>query len=230
VRQQLFRRADFCGLGVGLRCHQQVARRLNRAVAIEDTRQRFELSYSYELPFGTGRRLLSGNGFLNRFASGWELNAIYTAQIGTPMTLDNVTSTSGNCTSVTDVYGTFNSNSFPDNNGQSAVLSGSRYARLNQWFNTSVFSHPPAFTYPNTGRTITSVRGDEANNLDLGDFKNNSLREGRYNLQLRGEFFNVANHVRFGLPGLAYGNATCGVVSTQWNTPRQIQVAAKFIF
>jgi len=182
------------------------------------------------LPFGAGRRFLSGKGFFNRFVSGWELNGIYTAQIGTPLPLYNVTNTSGNYTSVTDVYGTFNSNSFPNNNGQSPFLTGSRYDRLNQWFNTSVFSQPPPFTFGNTGRTITSVRGDGANNLDLGVFKNNSFREGRYNLQLRGEFFNVANHVRFGLPGLAYGNATFGVVSTQWNTPRQIQVAAKFIF
>ena len=54
--------------------------------------------------------------------------------------------------------------------------------------------------------------------------------DGRFNLQLRGEFFNVANHVRFGFPGLAFGNATFGVVSTQSNVPRQVQVAAKFLF
>ena len=78
---------------------------------------------------------------------------------------------------------------------------------------------------------MTSVRSDGQNNLDLGIFKNNHFgKDGRLNLQLRGEFFNVANHVRFGFPGLAFGNATFGVVSTQYNNPRQAQVAAKFIF
>ena len=30
--------------------------------------------------------------------------------------------------------------------------------------------------------------------------------------------------------GLAFGNATFGVISTQYNNPRQAQVAAKFLF
>ena len=73
--------------------------------------------------------------------------------------------------------------------------------------------------------------GDGQNNLDLGIFKNNHFgKDGHLNLQLRGEFFNVANHVRFGFPGLAFGNATFGVISTKYNNPRQAQVAAKFIF
>ena len=80
-------------------------------------------------------------------------------------------------------------------------------------------------------RTLTAVRGDGVNNLDLAVFKNNRFgKEGKYNLQLRGEFFNVANHIRFGFPGLAFGNATFGVVSSAWNTPRQIQVAMKLVF
>ena len=75
------------------------------------------------------------------------------------------------------------------------------------------------------------MRTDGINNLDFGLFKNNRFgRDSRFNLQLRGEFFNVANHVRFGYPGLAFGNATFGVVSTQQNIPRQVQVALKFLF
>ena len=137
----------------------------------------------------------------------------------------------GNFTQITDVYGTFNSNSFPSNNGQSSKLTGAPGTRLNQWFNTSVFFQPAPYTYGTTGRTVTSMRGDGQNNLDLGIFKNNHFgKDGHFNLQLRGEFFNVASHVRFGFPGLAFGNATFGVISTQYNNPRQAQVAAKFIF
>lgn len=159
------------------------------------------------------------------------MNGIYTAQIGLPLPLYNVSNTTGNYTSVTDVYGTFDSNSFPQNNGNSIILPGSRESRLNQWFNTSVFSQPAPFTYGNTARTVTSVRQDGANNMDFSIFKNNRFgRDGRFNLQLRGEFFNVANHVRFGVPGLAYGNATFGVVSAALNTPRQEQVALKLLF
>jgi hypothetical protein len=196
-----------------------------------DAPHRFVLGYSYELPFGPGKRYFQGPGFGRHFASGWELNGVYTVQSGTPLPLYNVTNTVGNYTAVTDVYGTFNSNSFPNYNGQPLTVSGSKGQRLNQWFNVGAFSQPPPFTYGTAGRTITAVRTDGTNNLDLGVFKNNRFgRDERLNLQLRGEFFNVANHIRFGPPGLAFGNATFGVVSTQGNTPRQIQLAAKFIF
>jgi hypothetical protein len=206
-------------------------RRLNRAVAIEDTPHRLVAAYSYELPFGRGKRLLQNTRVLNRVVAGWELNGVYTAQVGTPLPLYNVTNTTGLYTSVTDVYGTFNSNSFPNYNGQNVIVPGSPGTRLNQWFNVSAFSQPPPFTYGTMGRTLTSVRGHGANNLDFSVFKNNRFGPGeRFNLQLRGEFFNLANHVRFGLPGLGFGNATFGVVGTQWNTPRQIQLAANLLF
>jgi hypothetical protein len=206
-------------------------RRLNRAVAIENVPNRVVISYSYVLPFGPGQRLLRSHNFASHFVSGWEVNGIYTAQTGVPMAFNNATNTTGNYTSDQDVYGTFNANSFPDTNGQSAVLTGPRESRLNEWFNTADFSQPPAFTYGNTGRTVPAIRGDGANNLDLSAFKNNTFgHEGRFNLQIRAEFFNVANHVRFGMPGIIYGNSTFGVVSSVWNTPRQIQLAMKLLF
>jgi len=206
-------------------------RSLNRAVSIEDVPNRFVLSYSYVLPFGPGQRLATAHNFASRFISGWEVNGIYTAQNGVPISPYNATNTTGNYTSVSDVYGTFDSNSFPDTNGQNAVLSGPRESRLNEWFNVADFSQPAPFTYGNAGRTIPAVRGDGANNLDFSVFKNNTFgHEGRFNLQIRGEFFNVANHVRFGMPGLAYGNSTFGVISSAWNTPRQIQLAMKLLF
>jgi hypothetical protein len=186
-------------------------RGLNRAVAIEDTPHRGVISYLYELPFGPGKRLLTSPGMVGRFVGGWEVNGIYTAQFGVPLAFYNVTNTTGNYTSVSDVYGTFDSNSFPQYNGQNTTVSGSRGARLNEWFNVNAFAQPAPFTYGDMARTLTAVRGDGANNLDFAVFKNNRFgHDGRYNLQLRGEFFNVANHVRFGMPGLAYGNATFG--------------------
>ena len=68
-------------------------------------------------------------------------------------------------------------------------------------------------------------------NLDFGLFKNNKFgHDERFNLQFRAEFFNVANHHRFGIAGMQYGSSTFGVVSNQSNIPRQIQMAMKFIF
>jgi len=119
----------------------------------------------------------------------------------------------------------------PNNNGQSAKRSGDPRDRLTQWFNTSVFSQPPAFTFGNTSRTLPDVRDHGTNSLDLGLVKNNRfLKDGRMNLQFRSEFFNVFNRVRFGDPGLTFGNPQFGVVTSQVNAPRLIQFALKLLY
>jgi len=102
---------------------------------------------------------------------------------------------------------------------------------LNEWFNTSVFSAPAPFTFGNVGRTLPDVRTQWINNLDFGLFKNNRFGpEGRFNLQIRGELFNIFNRVEFSYPGLSYGTAQFGVISAQLGTPRQVQIAMKLIF
>jgi hypothetical protein len=164
-------------------------RSLDRALNLFDNPQRLVVSYSIDLPFGPNQRILSKLGVLGRAVSGWQLSGVYTAQSGTPLGLD----------AITNLTGSFGGGSRPNNNGTSAKLDGPAQDRINRWFNTSVFFQPPAFTYGDTGRTLPDTRHHGINNLDLGVFKNNKFGvDGRYNLQLRGELFNMANHVRFG--------------------------------
>ena len=206
-------------------------RRLDRSLAVGDTPQRLVFNYTVELPFGKGRHLLNHLGAADRLVSGWQLSGVYTAQVGGPVAVGTPTNLTGTFNAVTDVYGSYSSNSRPNNNGQSAKLSGSAVSRLNQWFNTSVFSQPAPFTYGTAGRTLPDVRWDGINNLDFGLFKNNRFgHENRFNLQVRAESFNVANHRRFGIAGMQLGNSTFGVVSSQANTPRLIQMALKLTF
>jgi hypothetical protein len=196
-------------------------RRLDRALNAFDNPQRLVVVYTTALPLGKGKKWMTGGGVLNPIISGWEFNGIYTAESGSPLFL-------GTATNLTNSFG---GGSRPNNNGTSAALSTDAHSRLNKWFDTSVFSQPAAFTFGNTGRTLPDVRDHGTNNFDFGFVKNNRfLRDGRMNLQLRGELFNVFNRVRFGNPGLSLGNAQFGVVSSQANTPRQIQFALKLLF
>jgi hypothetical protein len=197
-------------------------RRLDRSINAFDSPQRLIVSYNTELPFGKGKKWLNGDAKLvNAIVGGWEVNGIYTAETGNPLFL----TTSSN---LTNSYG---GGSRPNNNGTSAALSGDPHTRLQRWFNTSVFSQPPAFTFGNTARTLPDVRDDGTNNLDLGLAKNNRfLRDGRMNLQFRAEFFNVMNHVRFANPGMTFGTPQFGVVTSAVNQPRLIQVALKLIY
>ncbi len=196
--------------------------RQDRSLEQYDTPHRFVLSYTIDLPFGKRQRYLNSGGVAGWLAGGWQFSGIYTAQKGTPILLT---------TSVNSMQAAYVTFARPNNNGQSAALPGDAHARLNQWFNTSVFSAPPAFTYGTTGRTLPDVRDDGINSLDGGFFKNNRFgHDGRFNLQFRAELFNIFNHVRFADPGLVFGTAQFGVISAQSNSPRQIQLALKLLF
>jgi hypothetical protein len=195
--------------------------RLDRSLNTLDNTHRLLLASTTELPVGKGKKWLNGPARINSLFSGWEVNGLYTFESGNPLFL-------GTSTNLTNSFG---GGSRPNNNGTSAALSGPAESRLNAWFNTSVFSQPPAFTFGNTGRALPDVRNDHMNNLDLGIAKNTRfLAEGRANLQFRAEFFNALNHVRFHNPGLTFGTPQFGVVSSQLNEPRLIQLALKLIF
>jgi hypothetical protein len=196
-------------------------RRLDRSLNAFDNPQRLVVSYNTQLPFGKGQRWLSSTHIVGPLISGWEINGIYTAESGTPLFL-------GTASNLTNSFG---GGSRPNNNGQSAALGGDAQSRLSQWFKTSVFSQPPAFTFGNTSRTLPDVRDAGTNNMDVGLVKNNRfLRDGRMNLQFRAELFNFFNRVRFGDPGLTFGTSQFGVVSSQANTPRLIQLALKLLY
>lgn len=206
-------------------------RKLDKSLAAADVPQRLVVSYTAELPFGKGKRLLTRPGLSNAFVSGWQASALYTAQSGTPIAVGTLTNLSGAYNDVTDVYGSYSSNSRPDNTGKSAYLGGSAKDRLNQWFDTSVFRQPAPYTFGTAPRTLPDARWHGTNNIDLGLFKNNRFgRDGKYNLQIRGEAFNAANRVKFGVAGMFLGQQNFGVVTTQANAPRTMQLALKLLF
>jgi hypothetical protein len=196
-------------------------RRLDRSLNAFDNPQRLVVAYTTSLPFGKGKKFWNNAKFANPLIAGWEVNGIYTAESGTPLFL----------TTATNLTNSFGGNSRPNNNGQTAQLSGDAHARLGQWFNTSVFSQPPAYSFGNTSRTLPDVRDHGTNNFDVGLVKNNRfLRDGRMNLQFRSEFFNLFNRVRFADPGLAFGNPQFGVITSQVNSPRKIQLSLKLLY
>jgi hypothetical protein len=98
-------------------------------------------------------------------------------------------------------------------------------------FNTAAFSQPGDFQFGNAARTYNDVRRDTYKNVDLSIIKNVYFNEGRQKLQLRAEFLNAFNFVVFGTPGTDFSNpATFGVVTTQANRPRIIQLVGRFTF
>jgi hypothetical protein len=99
------------------------------------------------------------------------------------------------------------------------------------WFNTSVFQSPGEFRLGNGARNYSDVRRDGYRNVDLSVLKNFYFADGRHKIQLRGEFINAFNIVVFGTPGTNVNDpANFGIVRTQGNTPRLIQLALRYTF
>jgi hypothetical protein len=195
-----------------------------------DTRHRFSLNGTYELPF---------HG--NRLKDGWQVTGVLQFQSGNPV---NIITTLNTLTGVTSLR--------PDLVGDPSII-GSQ----TQWFNNTVCD--PRIAAPAAGSCSSSsvfalpvsssgvlhlgniprnlIYGPGFNNVDLSLIKNVDL-VGRSRLQLRVEVFNLFNTANFGQPGrtATVGSSAFGVIpNTRFPTgdsgsSRQMQFAVKVLF
>lgn len=198
--------------------------RLERSLSSFDVSQRMVLSYVVDLPVGKGRKYLSNaHGVVQGALGGWGIDGMLTLQTGFPLAL----TTSQNNTH--DLGGGSRPNYVPSNCPNGWGMSGSPESRLNEWFNTACFAQPAPFTFGNVSRTMPNLRTDGIHNLDLALFKDFAITE-RWKFELRGEAFNLLNTPQFGAPNTSLGNSNFGVVTSQANQPRLIQVAGKLVW
>ncbi|MBN9661968.1 MAG: TonB-dependent receptor [Acidobacteria bacterium] len=186
--------------------------RLERSLDSQDVPHRLVLSGVYELPFGRGRWMGSHwNRGVDMLFGGWQLNGIASFQKGEPLVMSAI------------------SGSRPIRLQQSGELSGPTQSRLLRYFDTNAFQVPAAFTLGNSSRTAPDLRGPGIANYDLSLFKTFAIYE-RLKAQFRFETFNAMNRVWFGMPSTSIGSTSAGVISSQANSPRQLQLALKFLF
>ncbi len=192
--------------------------RSSRGLSTIDIAHRFVISYLYELPFGRGRRFGSDSpGVLNAVIGGWQFNGITTFQSGTPLTI-----------SANNTAGLFNPLTRPNTNGNDPNLSGPVHDRLSKYFDTSVYSQPAPFTFGNVGPTV-NIRNDGIKTFDLSLFKEFAPLE-RLRVQFRVEALNAFNTPRFGSPNTSVTSNTFGQITSQANSPRQLQFGLKLLW
>ncbi len=194
-------------------------RRADRSISDQDVSQRLVYSVSYGLPFGKGKAI-GGRwpSAVNALVGGWKVNGILTLQTGIPLSITTTNTSQAN-----------NAVLHPNNNGSSAALDGPAVGRLNQYFNTSVFSQPAPYTFGNTGRNLPDVRGPGLRSLDFALNKEVRIHESLH-LQIRGEAFNLTNTPGFNNPDTNLQSPTFGAITSQFNQPRQIQVGLRLAF
>ena len=97
---------------------------------------------------------------------------------------------------------------------------------ISKWFNTAAYQAPAQYTYGGVGRN--TQRSDWYRDVDLSVFRRFSL--DRVQLEFRAEAFNFTNSVQFGRPASGLNSNTFGQITTQANSPRQLQFALKLLF
>jgi len=195
----------------------------------------FENPYNYMQDWGpstfnrTNTARVSGVYVLpfkgNLFVEGWQFSGFYQYSSGSPFsavdgfTWDWLTGAAG---------------------ARPNVIAGCNLYPANQsiaeWFNPSCYTLQPGGTIGDTGRD--TLIGPNFWDLDFAMMKNTPIRKisDAANLQFRAEFFNLLNHPSFGFPtnavftGGLTPNPTAGLITSVASTPRQIQLALKFIF
>ena len=172
------------------------------------------LSYVWELP------KLKTVTPLARYALGdWQLNGIFTAQTGGPLTI-----LAGRDASQTGL-GT----------DRAQYLGGSAYgpgackniAPCVDYLNTSAFASPANGSFGNAGKS--SLDGPNFLNWDVGLFKNVPLGSERLRMRFELEFFNLLNRVNLSNPNQTVSSAAFGSIR-EAGDPRIGQVALKLLF
>jgi hypothetical protein len=187
---------------------------LERGLSTFDIRHRGTISFTYDLPFKFGNKVL------NAVLSSWQAGGIITEQSGQPFTV-NITNDRAN-------NGLLNQrpNLVGDPNGPRTVQ---------QWFNTAAFVVQPVGTLGTAGRDI--LTGPGTNVVDFSMLKNITINE-RFRMQFRTEFFNLFNHANFDFPerfcsGTVNGGPCTGPVFGTIDAardPRILQFGLKFLY
>jgi hypothetical protein len=173
--------------------------RPSEVISDQDYPHRFVINGIYELPFGKGKKFLSGaNWFTETVFGGWQFQGWFEGQSGEALGFGNAI-----------LRGNLRDIVLPVNKRTAEA-----------WFDITaanrVFERDPARQLASNIRTLplrfSYIRADGTNNFDLSLFKNYQLTE-RFKLQFRAESFNALNHVQFGGPATGVTNTAFGTIT-----------------
>jgi len=170
-----------------------------------DIPHRLVMSGIYELPFGPGKRFgAQTRGFAARLLENMQLNVMYMAHSGVPLTIADAESI-----------------------GRSAKLPNDQQS-VDNWLDRSAFRLRQPLELVNTSR-LPDVRSGGRNNFDISFFKTTQIREN-VRLQFRAEAFNAMNRPEWSSPVTSFTNANFGRVLSTNTFARQFQFALKLLW
>ncbi len=160
---------------------------LNRGLLGINIPHNFQFSGAWELPFGKGKRWLSGNAVASALTGGWQLSWLYGAFTGYPFSV---------ASSGTSLNAPGSSQRADQVKSEVKKLGGIGVGT--PYYDPTAFAPVTAARFGTVGfNTLTSPG---TSNLDLGLFREFNITEG-IKLQFRAEAFNATNTPHFAAPG-----------------------------
>jgi hypothetical protein len=173
----------------------------------------FTSAYTYDLPFGPGKKFLTNGGVSGKVVGGWQVAGITYLRTGQPFSV-SFSSTGGawyaNRANVSNV---------------GALSRGDR--SITRWFDPSGYTVPAVNTFGNSARNLLFGPGDIV--FDVSLIKDTAITE-RIRTQFRAEFFNMPNHANFNNPAANISNAATVGRITSAGDGRNIQFGLKLLF
>jgi hypothetical protein len=206
--------------------------RIERSAGTAEQPNVFVGTVVYQLPFGRGH-IGNNSAFARAVGSGWEVSGIYRAYSGEPLAITGAT-----CANLPN-QGTCMPSFNPNYAGRARLNGkwgqGLTYANASSipFIDKNAFEYAPAYTFGNLARTQPyGLLGPGGQNLDASVRRAFTVwREAK--LSFEADMFNVANHVIFSNPNTTYqgtGASSFGTITSQANSSRDVQLAAKLTF
>jgi len=205
--------ADGCNLGASCESQNPYNKKGDYGTSDLNERHVFSVSFGAASPYDK-----SPNRLVSTVAGGWALNGIVQITSGKPYTV-----TTGEDAENVGCCNQERANVSGNPNGGTGV-----HTRA-EWFNTSAFTLPTAFTYG--AERPNSLVSQHWNNVDMNIARkfNLGLGEQRY-FEFRAEAFNLFNNVVFNTPDSTMSDTSFGQVTGQWNNPRVLQMSLKLYY
>ncbi len=166
---------------------------LNRSLTGYHRPHNLQLSGSYQLPFGKRRRWLNRGGLATTIAGGWQMNALFSAYTGSPLTVTS---------SGTSLNAPGSTQRADQIKPQVKLLGGTGPGQA--WFDP--FAYAPVTQEARFGTAgFNSIHGPGTTNADLSIFREFRVRE-HYRVQFRAESFNLTNTPHFANPSTNISN------------------------
>jgi hypothetical protein len=203
-----------------------------RGLSVQDIPQKLVLTYLYELPIGKGKKLLTspqgfGEKLLEKAIGGWQIAGFSIFQSGYPLQItqsDNFTSGLG--------YGTLRPTLVNNNYGTGVDISQAvGYPASARYLNPAAFAVTSVYAFGTVPSVLPNMRQPRYDQTDLAIIKKFHFTESKF-LEARVEGSNMFNHPVFMLDSNALNiqNSTFGYLQALQNSPRNIQLGARFVF